>query len=654
MLFYRVALILILSVQFLTSFCSQASNQPSEKHPEQRIQDYEKLVKRYRYYKPDSATFFAKKGMALALARKDSTGLARMLNQLGMIDDNFGKFIESRQKYLRAASIYREIGDKKGEAAETIRLGVVELRKGNYDKAIGYFLDALKLSESINDKAGIMEANVTLGEGYMGQKQYDKALVYLKKAEQLDKKLPFSGLSLNICNNFGIVYREKKEFGNAIFYIKKGINQSSKPEFWGLNITLINNLASVYAKAGNKDKSIELLESALKRSREIQNYIRELQTLTALADVYGKDNAQKSLGYLHDGLKLVREKGAYRQEIDILQRLGDLHKYLKNYKEALSLKERSNALADSFFYQDMAQQISNLQAEYELSKSQARVKELKYENARQSLERKIILGITACVLIVLLIVGYFYLKTKKLNALLNKANASLKESNTVKDKFFSILAHDLRLPITSVINLLFIIDDDDITPDEKHEIVGKLIVNCNASLDTLNQLLKWGEMQIKGIRLKPQNFNPAAIVDRNVQLLSATAENKLIKIENFVQPDIELYSDPDHFDFVVRNMLSNAIKFTTRGGKVSILAETKGAETQFTIKDTGVGIENERLDSIFQITNVSTTGTNNEKGTSLGLIMCKDFIEANKGSISVKSEKGVGSDFIFTLPSSSS
>ncbi len=651
MLFYRLILFLTLLTQTLLSYCCQNDQYP-ERLAEKNltVHDYETLIRQYRYYKPDSALYYVKKAIALAERERDSTGLATMLNQLGMIDDNLGRFEDSRQHYLRAASIYRAMRSKKGEATETVRLGVVELRKGNYDEAIGYFLKAMELSEQISDRAGIMEANITLAEVYVARKQYDTALIYLKSAEKLDKTLPFSSLSLNLCSNFGIVYREKGDFRLAKTYIQKGINLSNKPQLWGLHITLINNLASVYAKAGFREKSISLQKTALEKSREIQNYIRELQTLTTLADTYGKDDIDYCLFYLKQALALAEEKGAIKQKIDILQRLGDVYKYLENYKEALKMKEQEHALADSFFYRGMSKQIANLQSEYELNKSKARVRELKYENNQQALERKIILFITAGIAVLLLIVAFHYFRTKELNRLLNKANAGLKESNTVKDKLFSILAHDLRLPIASVINFLYILDDDTLLPDEKHDIINKLVVNCNASLDTLNQLLKWGEMQIKGVIINPVVFYPKEIIERNVNLLSAAADNKSIHIDSSVADNVRIYCDADHFDFIIRNLLSNAIKFTPEGGRVYISARPESeAIVRFSVKDTGVGIGNDRLESIFKINNISTQGTNNEKGTSLGLVMCKEFIEANNGKIEVVSEKDKGSEFILYI-----
>ncbi len=625
--------------------------QPVKTNTGKKISDYEALIKYYRYYKPDSAIYYAKKALALAESNKDSSGIALILNQSGMIDDNLGKFDESRQKYLRAASIYKTIGLKKGEATETIRLGVVELRKGNYDKATAYFLQALNLSELIGYKPGIMEAYLTLAEVYIARKQYDIALVYLKTAEKIDSSLPFSNLSLNIFSNFGVIYREKGDYKKAISYLEKGINLSNEPQYQGLNISLTNNLASVYARAGNKNRSVSLQKEALAKARKIQNYLREYQVLTSLAETYAAKDPSTAISYLQLALTLVREKGARKQEIEVLQHLGDIYKKLNNYKKALSIREQGYALTDSFFYKGMSKQISNLQTEYELGKSKAREQELKYLNNRQSLEGKIITSIMIGVIILLFIMIVYYFRTRELNRLLNKANAGLKESNEIKDKLFSVLGHDLRSPIASVINLLYMLNDEDLAEAEKEELINKLAVNCNASLETLNQLLKWGEMQIKGLRLNQTTFYPYEIIQRNIVLLSANAEGKSISVKNLAEESTTVFADQDHFDFILRNLLSNAIKFTPAGGAVTISSavnETDNAVT-FVVKDTGIGIDKDQIGSIFALNHISTNGTNNEKGTSLGLVMCKEFIEANRGAIEVKSEPNNGSEFIVTL-----
>ncbi|MXV15416.1 tetratricopeptide repeat-containing sensor histidine kinase [Hufsiella ginkgonis] len=614
------------------------------------IADYEKLVSGYRYYKPDSAIFFAQKAIGHARKTSDSNGVARMLNQLGMIDDNLGRYNDARKKYLTSLELFTRLGDKKGMAAENIRLGVVELRKGSYDKAIGYFLQALKISEQAKNTPGMMEAYITLGEAYLGQQKYDTAINYLKTAEGLNDILPFSSLTLNLYNDFGAVYRQTGNFPLAEAYLRKGIGLSNKPELQGLFITLTNNLAALYNRKGLKKESIALQLTALQRAREIKNYIRELQVLTSLADTYGQDNAARSLSYLEEALALARDKNAHKQEIDLLDRLSKLYRFLGRQAEALKMKEMQYELADSFFYRNMTEEIANLQAAYELDKSKAHIKELKYVNNRQQLEGNVSLGITAGMIVLLAVVATFYYRTRKLNNLLNKLNTQLVESNSVKDKLFSILGHDLRAPISSIISLLYLVNEDDLSADERKDVINRLAVSSNASLETLNKLLKWGETQIKGILLNPMEFRPKEVIARTIALLSVDAEKKSITIEDLSGENETIFADPDHFEFVMRNLISNAIKFTPEQGSVTVSTshELKNCLT-FHVKDTGVGIDPARIPNIFTLANTSTKGTNNEKGTSLGLVMCKEFIEANHGKISATSEPGQGTEFIFSL-----
>jgi signal transduction histidine kinase len=237
--------------------------------------------------------------------------------------------------------------------------------------------------------------------------------------------------------------------------------------------------------------------------------------------------------------------------------------------------------------------------------------------------------------------------------LLVRANEGLDESNQVKDKLFSILGHDLRSPFVSVINLLEIIDDDEIPAELRKQMLDELSVTSKASLDTLTNLLKWGEMQIKGIRINQRDFALKPLVERVIQLLAGIAQNKQITIADDTQ-SLSLYADPDHIEFVLRNLLSNAIKFTGAGGSVSISStyDEHKHEVTIAVKDSGVGIAPERLQEIFSLENVSRDGTYNEKGTSLGLMMCKEFTEVNNGRIEVNSIPGQGSSFSIVLKGS--
>ncbi|KHJ36606.1 sensor histidine kinase RcsC [Pedobacter glucosidilyticus] len=637
-----------LLVFLLLPIFSTAFQKSYKQNPQLKV--YDSLISRYRYFKPDSALYFMNQGLELASKLNDDNGKAMMLNQWGMIYDNKGNYQESRKKYLQALKIYQKTGYVKGISAVNIRLGVVENRKGNHDKAIAYFLKALAIGEKNNYAYGIMEANLTVAEGYLGQKNYPIALKYLKKAEFISDTIPFSNLNLNIYNVFGVIYRDIKSYDLAEYYLKKGIALSNNIKYQGLNITLTNNLASVYARTGKKQQAIALQKEALKKAKEIQNFLRETEVLLGLAENYKDTDNKKALAYYKDALVLTRKNNAYKRQVEILNQMVILYRKEGNYKEALTLKEEEKNLADSFLYKDIDSRISDLQAQYELAKSQARVKELQYSNTQQNLRSTIILSVAVFVMIILVFMVFNNRRNRKFNQLLSKANQELKESNSVKDKLFSVLAHDLRGPFAAIINLLSMVKDGYLDEREKNELIDKITQNSTTYLDTLNDLVKWGETQIKGLRINPQTIALAQEVELNKEFLSVLIEDKHISFSNKISPDIAVLADKAHFDLIIRNLVSNAVKFTNVGGSIKIFAEEEDKEIRITVKDSGIGMSEEKQSRIFNFENISLAGTGNEKGNSLGLILCKEYVLANKGTISVKSKKGEGSEFSFTLP----
>lgn len=605
---------------------------------------YNQLVSRYRYDKPDSATLYANIGLKLAIRTNNVSGQAMMLNQLGMIDDNVGDFDASRKKYLQALALYKQAGNTVGMATENIRLGVVEMRKGQYDKATEYFLRALVISQHNGNKLGQMEAYITLGEATAGQKKHVEALAYYHTAEKLNNQLSFSNLSLNLFNDIAISYRETGQLEEAKPYLLKGIEQSNVPKYQGLNITLTNTLASVYAKGGDKQTSILLQKKALEKARKINNYIRQIQTLTGLATTYGKADPKNALYYWQQALELSKSKNSYKEQIEELNAIADIYEWQQNYKEAYNARNKQYKLADEFFYKKMSRQIVSLQDAYELNQSKAREQELRFDNKKRILEQKVAYAIMFGVVIVLVILAVYYYRTRQFNHLLHTTNTKLQETNTVKDKLFSILGHDLRSPFVSVINLLQIIDDD-LEPEQRKEILQRLETNTKASLDTLDSLLRWGQMQIKGIPVNQIVFEASPLITRTVVFLAGVADSKNISINNTVPDNIKILSDADHFEFIIRNLLSNAIKFSGFGGEISISSIATTLHVAITVKDNGIGIAPEKINGLFAFNNESTKGTDNESGTGLGLLLCKEFIEINGGSISVESEQGKGSAF---------
>ncbi|MCC8409289.1 tetratricopeptide repeat-containing sensor histidine kinase [Mucilaginibacter sp. UR6-1] len=622
-----------------------ASDQPKT------VADYEKLVINYRFSIPDSGIFYAKKGLELSRLLHDKKGEAIMLNHLGIIDENQGRFSAARHKYLKAIQLYTQLSDKAGIADETIRLGVTEMRQGNFDAATSYFFKALRMHDAIKNTRGIMECNITLGEAYMGQTEYDIALTYLKNAETLSRKLPLMGLTLYIYNNLGLLYTETGEINKAITYYEKGIALSNQPQYAGLNVTLLNGLGMAYARAGDTKRAAAIQLTSLERARRIKNYLREIQTLNGLADTYSKQDPDRALAYLEQAVTLAYQKHASKVAIETLRLMTALYEQQGKYAEALQVNKRERALSDSIFNLASSTEIGNLKASYDLQQSQTSVERLKYLNSEQRSQQKVIVFIVIAMVTILVIVMIFYARIRAYNRRLQQLNADLLASNESKDKLFSVLGHDLRAPLATVKNFLSLLDDDDLTAIERNQVVSELQHNCDASLDVLNKLLRWGQLQLKGKQVNPVNFNPADIVAQNVRLFRNAAAEKHIIINIKVDQKVMINGDADHFDFIVRNLLSNAIKFTATGGYVMVgsLVTQPTDNLSFYIKDNGVGMPPEQAEQIFRRINTSQRGTHGEKGTGLGLMLSYEFIQANNGAIEVSSAPGKGTTFTFTF-----
>jgi two-component sensor histidine kinase/tetratricopeptide (TPR) repeat protein len=434
---------------------------PPDKKASAALAEYERLIKYYRYYNQDSAIYYANKAIELARENCDKNGEALILIQIGMIDDNVGEFDKSIKNYRQALELFSEIDSTSGIASATIRIGVVELRNGKYDEAIRYFFDALKVAEGSGNAFGIMEANYSISWAYLDQDKNESALQYLTLAEQQHDALPFSPLLLNIYNHFGRVYRNLRQFGKARYYLEKGISLSNQPEYQGLNITLINNLASVYSEEGFKEKAIALQKDALTRSRALGNYLRELQTLYGLARTYESTQPSEAIFYLNQAIDLARSKKAYKQEMRYLKHITKLYKSHGNYREAFITKEREYQLADSFLNNTMTQNISALKAEYELSKSNARINELNLLDKQRQLQldnAALTKNVTLAGLVLLsLILGLLFnqYRIKRRNSIeTNKKNQSLQRLLNEKEWLLKEIHHRVKNNLQTVVSLL--------------------------------------------------------------------------------------------------------------------------------------------------------------------------------------------------------
>lgn len=239
-----------------------------------------------------------------------------------------------------------------------------------------------------------------------------------------------------------------------------------------------------------------------------------------------------------------------------------------------------------------------------------------------------------------------------------KSEMQLKELNATKDKFFTIIAHDLKNPFNSMLGFLRLLSEnfDDYDASTKKELIGYIHESTENTYKLLENLLTWSQSQSGMLNYKPDKENIYILINDTIKILNSLAENKSISIINKVSDKLFVSADKDMLSTIIRNLISNAIKFTPHGGEIllqgSIITnENNISLVKIAVEDNGIGISKEVQSRLFKITeNISTQGTEKEPGTGLGLILCYEFIEKLGGKIWIESKEGKGSKFIFTLP----
>jgi signal transduction histidine kinase len=268
--------------------------------------------------------------------------------------------------------------------------------------------------------------------------------------------------------------------------------------------------------------------------------------------------------------------------------------------------------------------------------------------------------ITAFILIVLSVISIFLLRVKQLKTQKEQLEknvelktAELKELNASKDKFFSIIAHDLKNPFSTIIGFSELLNEDLFSHnDEKIREYTKMIhTSAVQTFRLLENLLEWANSQRGNLPFDPAQINLRDLLKEEFGMLNDMAAEKNIEIQNTVSENVTIFADKNMIKTILRNLISNAIKFTCRNGKVVVSSVLENGIAEISVADTGIGMTEDTIAKLFRIdANLSTRGTENEKGTGLGLFLCKEFVERHGGKIWAESKNGNGSVFRFVIP----
>lgn len=536
-----------------------------------------------------------------------------------------------------------------------------KIQAGDYENAYTIINKAILLSQKNKDTVSEVRLNTNLATVFLLLGDTNEAILYYEKTLNLTKPTPNNLAVATIQSNLGYLYVKTKEFDKALIELDKSISvfmKLEKPEW--LSFAYITK-GDLYLEKNNPEEALKYFELSKKSHEKLQDKERKADLLSGIAKAHMQLNDyQNAEIFALEGLEIA-EKQKYQGGISSLSEiLYKVNKVKKNNELALKYFETFKQITDSSAIKDKKNALIMLKAKTTFQQEQEELKQAT-DKALAQQENYIIYSLIA-VGFAILVTFYIYQKNnlvKKLNTELNDKATTLEESqksllyaNETQEKLFSIISHDLKSPINGLKNLLLLIKDGSITPSEFLDFVPKLYNDVDAMSFTLNNLLSWSKSQMNGFVNHANIFNLKEEVQKNIHLLQENANQKQIRIENKITENAFAFADVNQFNLVVRNLLNNGIKFTKLNGEIIVSAKMKNEKWEIAVSDNGVGITPEVLKDLFTDNSAlkSTYGTNNEKGTGLGLLLCKEMVEKNKGEIGVNSTINEGTTFYFTIP----
>lgn len=591
-----------------------------------KIHLWYELANKLIYTQPDSSIIYASKIDSLSNQISYKKGNVLALNSLGnaywakgSLKDGLSYFIQSKEAAL-------EINDANLIAKNIGSMGLIYRAAGNHKAALSYYRQALPLFITLQNEERIAVTYNNMGKCFLEMAEYDSATHYFNLSYPLARTHRPGMISILTFNHSDVFFR-KKDYEQAEKYLKTSLQTSHS----------------------FKDARMII------RSKQMLSEIKLAQD----SIMYAKSLALEAV--LKAETTTVKELMYHCYET-----LSHVYARTYNYDSAYHFLNLFNLYKDSILNEDIQEKISFLDFEQQQKEIMMLTKEKKIEQEMRIKQRAsiYILSVLLIVIAVLAIILYkskhqkttdnkiLQLKNDEINRQKEEMAAQadkLQNLNQLKNKLFSIISHDLKSPLNSLSGSLELVQRGLIDSNEFKIFLPELIKNVSYTNTLLDNLLHWAKNQLEGPEINPENINLKKIAGLKIELLRHQAEHKKVKLNNEINEDAIVIADEIMIQIVLQNLLSNAIKFCRSGDEIFLRLDYQNEYVITCIQDTGTGIDKENLEKIFSETSFSTRGTANEKGTGLGLMLCKDFVEKNGGKIWVESNLGGGSTFYFSL-----
>jgi len=605
---------------------------------------YITLSQAYMEGQPDSAVHYANEGIRLAEKRNDQPAQAALLLQLGRINELYHHGLLAKRFYQEAIGIYRELRDAEGTARCDDALGQLEGAEKMVPLAADELDKAARLYAGQRDSSSTAEAWEELGKVYAENGNSEKALQYYQKALAFyERRKETSAAYFVVLENISNLYQKKGDSATAMRYLDRAVH-SSRQRPGETEVRLLNEEGVVLEQEKDPLKALAVFKEALADAKKYQQPEQQAEALIHIAELLRQQDSRASLADLETALDIAGKLHEPQLEAKIYAALAGVYRQEKNYKEAMTALEEQHRLVDSLLNADTTRDIAAMDSSYVIESSREKIGGLQRVNKQEG--RELWLSITLFILALMGAAGlWFYLRKVR------QLNEELKTSNRIKDTLFSVIGHDLKGPAGSAAQLFGLMETEDFTETELRGMIGELRLQTTASLELLQALFEWGKAQLQGVKVNAADFDPGPVVERCIHLLSQQAAQKNILVNNELSQHLRIHVDADHFELVIRNLVSNAIKFTHPGGHIEVGSQATGnMEIIFHVRDNGIGI-NEAQQEVFRTGQMQVSfGTGREKGSGLGLLLVRDFVKANQGRIWLESYEGNGTTFFVAFP----
>jgi signal transduction histidine kinase/tetratricopeptide (TPR) repeat protein len=677
------------------------------------IRRLNKLAYEFYESYPDSTAYYGELEIKLARKINDIQGVADGSVQVASVSSFRGDYKTAEKLYNSALNTYKKIGNLHGLYNCYTGLGGIEDYLGNYDKAIQLYNQALQISRKARNEADQADCYNLLGITYDNKGDYSKsldnyfksllinikqkdelsaadkycnigvimhelalnskALEYYKKARDIWHKLDDKqGLSA-IYQNIGEVLLDEGKYEQALRHLRYAEGSyKDMDDHDGLSL-IYYDLGLFKLRTGQKDSALYYLNLSLKSANHSKIKYNEANAYLGLATIYnGRKDFKEACHYAIKAQTTANTLGSKAVKVDAMMQVSTALAGLGRFKDAYQQLLLYSAQRSRLKHNESIQKIASYNIEIDFAKKQKEIADKQREREKKFKQKlalqKSMNMVYAGIIIVFATLAFIYYRgrrrQKAINAVLQEKNneillqqadihqqsVKLNELNLLKDRLIGVLAHDLRAPISTLRGLFNLMIDKSITHSEFVEMTPTVFNRLEHTSDFLDTLLFWINSQVDTTDANIKAFKMDEVVGKELMHLEDKIKQKDLHITVSIGPDITAFADPSSIRIVIHNFLTNAIKFSNRGGLIEISAFIKSNRMFFCIKDNGIGMSEQHLAGLFKSRVGSLQGTENESGTGMGLLFCKDLIEKYDGKIWVESKLDMGTSLCFDLP----